>query len=112
MTSRLVKRLAPRLSLSLLLQPLEPLASQFFLLYFWKLTRALMPANRSITVKESKKPKVLFSLRVNLNESTVAEAAGLALAGLDAERKRSRTAHENLTCWKPWNKPFNKEFQC
>ena len=49
-----------------------------------------MPANRSITVKESKKPKVLFSLRVNLNESTVAEAAGLALAGLVAETRKKQ----------------------
>ena len=49
-----------------------------------------MPANRSITVKESKKPKVLFSLRVNLNESTVAQAAGLALAGLVAERRKKK----------------------
>ena len=49
-----------------------------------------MPANRSITVKESKKPKVLFSLRVNLNKSTVAQAAGLALAGLVAERRKKQ----------------------
>ena len=59
-----------------------------------------MPANRSITVKESRKPKVLFSLRVNLNKSTVAQAAGQALAGLVEERRkkqdvRSRSGMQN-----------------
>ena len=59
-----------------------------------------MPANRSITVKESRKPKVLFSLRVNLNKSTVAQAAGQALARLVEERRkkqdvRSRSGMQN-----------------
>ena len=49
-----------------------------------------MPATRSCTVKESKKPKVLIRLRVNLNNSTVAEAAGQALAKLIEERKRKQ----------------------
>ena len=51
-----------------------------------------MPANRSITVKESRKPKVLFSLRVNLNKSTVAQAAGQAFAGLVDERRKKQEA--------------------